>query len=102
MFNTFHITTLSFSCFNFIIVLPISQTLRSLTSILFTTCSTAKDVDQALITAIKFIADFVTLFGGKTVKAISNLYVLTDLIPSISTIFTAYISIEWIQADLTI
>ena len=99
MFNTFHITTLSFSCFNFIIVLPISQTLRSLTSILFTTCST--DVDQVLITAIKFVADFVTLFGCKTVKAISNLYVLTDLVSSISTIFTAYISIEWIQADLT-
>ena len=34
----------------------------SLTRILLTACSTAKEVDQALIIRVKFMVDFITFF----------------------------------------
>ena len=42
-------------------------------------CSTAEEVDQVLIIAVKFMLNFVTFFSTKTVRFIRNLYVLTDL-----------------------
>ena len=52
LLNIFLITILSFSCFHFKIVPATSKTISSLTRILVTACSTAEDVDQALIIAI--------------------------------------------------
>ena len=71
--------------------------ISSLTCILLTACSTAKEVDQALIIAVKFMVDFVTFFSNKTVTCISNLYVHTNLTSTIATTSRAYISPEWIQ-----
>ena len=45
----------------------------SITYILLTTCSTAEEVDQALIIAVKFVVDFAAFL---VVKYTSNLYVL--------------------------
>ena len=61
----------------------------SLTRELLTTCSTAKKVDQALIIAVKSMVNFVASFSSKTVKCISNLYVLS----TIPTTSTAHISL---------
>ena len=98
-FNIFHIPILSFSCFHFIIIPPKSKKISSLTRILLTACSTAEEVDQALIIAVKFMVDFVTFLSSITVKCISNLYDLTDLTSTVPTTYTAYISFEWIQSS---
>ena len=50
------------------IIPPISKMISSVTPILLTACSTAEDVDQTLIIAVKFMVDFVTCFSNKTVK----------------------------------
>ena len=57
----------------------------SLIRMLLTVCSAAKEVDQSLTIAVKFMVDFATFFSGKSVKCISNLYALTDLTSTIPT-----------------
>ena len=42
-----------------------SKTISSLTRILLTACSTAEEVDQALIIAVKFIVNFVAFLVVK-------------------------------------
>ena len=43
------------------IIPPISKMISSVTPILLTACSTAEDVDQALIIAVKFMVDFISV-----------------------------------------
>ena len=80
---------------------PISKMISSVTPILLSACSTAEEVDQALIIAVKFLVDFVTFLVVKLSKCISNLSVPTDFTSTIPATYTASISLEWIQFTST-
>ena len=76
------------------IIPPISKVISSVTPILLTACSTAEEVGQALIIAVKSMAHFVTFSVVKLSKCISNLSVSTDFTSIIPATYTTSISLE--------
>ena len=85
LFDSFHVTTLSFSKIFFIVIPSTSKMVGSVTYILFTTRLTAQQVNQTFIIAIKTIVYSIRFFNGEASEFVSNIYPLANVTPTTAT-----------------